>query len=59
MPIRKKTEKLNTYVSRCISQRQKEHPDEDIKQSTAACYSMGREFWKPKSKVGEKARKKL
>ena len=59
MPVRKKTEKLNTYVSRCISQRQKEHSDEDIKQSTAVCYDMGREFWKPKSKVGGKARKRL
>lgn len=59
MPVRRKTEKLKPYVSRCISQRQEEHPGESIEQSTGTCYEMGRSFWKPKGKVGEKARKKL
>jgi len=33
------------FVSACISQRQDEHPDEDVDQSTAICYSM----WSDKS----------
>lgn len=28
------------FVSACIPQRQKEHPEEDVNQSTAICYSM-------------------
>lgn len=28
------------FVSACIPQRQKEHPEEDVDQSTAVCYSM-------------------
>ena len=50
MPVIKKDEDLSTYVKRCVSIRQAEHPDEDIKQSVAVCYSMGREHWKPKKK---------
>jgi len=51
MPVRRKGEKLTKYVSRCVSARQREHPDEPIKRSVAACYSMGRTFWRPKRKT--------
>jgi len=50
MPVREKGEDLSTYIKRCVPIRQSEHPDEDVKQSTAICYSMGREYWKPKKK---------
>lgn len=46
MPERAKGEKLKTYVSRCIKARRKEHPEEKMNRSVAACYSMGREWWK-------------
>lgn len=42
MPHRTKGESLTKYVSRCVAERQKEHPNEDQKQSVAICYSMGR-----------------
>jgi len=48
MPERKKGEPLKGFVSRCIRQRRHEHPDEKHTRSIAACYSMGREWWKRK-----------
>ncbi len=42
MPERREGEGLKVYVASCIAIRQREHPGEDIKQSTAICYSMGR-----------------
>lgn len=49
MPLRKKGEKTKAYVSRCVSERQKEHPGEDQKQSVAICYSMAKnKKWKEK-----------
>ena len=56
MPVRGEKEKLSPYVARCVAARQKEHPGEDVKQSVAICYSMGRKRWKPKN---EKARETL
>lgn len=49
MPVRAKKEKLRDYVSRCISVRRHEHPEEPKKKTIAACYSMGRTHWKPKT----------
>ena len=46
MPERAKGEPLKKYVSRCIKTRRSEHPDEKMSKSVAACYSMGREWWK-------------
>lgn len=51
MPEREKGEKLSSYVGRCISARRKEHPGESHEQSIAACYSMGRSWWKDKGNV--------
>lgn len=48
MPERQKSEKLNDYVSRCISARRKEHPEEPQDKSIAACFAMGRTYWKAK-----------
>jgi len=48
MPERKKGEPLKGYVKRCISARRGEHPDEEVPKSIAACYSMGRKWWKRK-----------
>ena len=48
MPERTKGEPLKKYVSRCIKERRHEHPDEKMSRSVAACYSMGREWWKRK-----------
>ena len=42
MPKRKKGESLKNYVSRCVPVRRKEHPEESVKRSVAACYGMGR-----------------
>lgn len=36
-------EKKKDWIARCISTRQKEHPDEKTDQSTAVCYSMWRD----------------
>jgi hypothetical protein len=46
MPERSKGEKLEDYVSRCIMARRHEHPEEPRDKSVAACYAMGREWWK-------------
>ncbi len=46
MPTRARGEKLSDYVGRCIMARRKEHPEESQEQSVAACYSMGRKWWK-------------
>ena len=46
MPERAKGEPLKKYVSRCIRERRHEHPDEKTTRSIAACYSMGRKWWK-------------
>lgn len=40
MPTPNEGESKKAYVSRCIGVRQNEHPDEDVKQSSAVCYSM-------------------
>jgi hypothetical protein len=42
MPTPRKGESQKAYVSRCISMRQHEHPEENTKQSAAVCYSMYR-----------------
>lgn len=46
MPTPTKGEGQQKYISRCIPIRQKEHKGEDVKQSTAICYSMYREWLK-------------
>lgn len=56
MPERKKGEKLSDYVSRCISTRRQEHSEESQDQSIAACYSMGRTWWKDKGGRGRESR---
>ena len=48
MPERAKGEPLKKYVSRCIKERRHEHSEEKMSRSVAACYSMGREWWKRK-----------
>ena len=48
MPEREKGEKLSDYVSRCISTRRKEHPEEPHDKSIAACFAMGKTYWKAK-----------
>ena len=50
MPRRKKGESLKNYVSRCVPVRRKEHPEESVKRSVAACYGMGRKKKKGKKK---------
>jgi hypothetical protein len=40
MPKLKPGESQKDYVRRCIPVRQHEHPEEDVKQSAAVCYSM-------------------
>jgi len=50
MPVRTKSESLQSYVGRCIPMRAKEHPELPHKAIVASCYSMGRSHWKPKKK---------
>ena len=57
MPIRKKGEPLNKYVSRCIPVREGEHPELPQDAIVASCYSMGRKYWKPKKKSKHKGKK--
>jgi len=45
MPAKQKGESEQHYVSRCIKIRQREHPDEKVKQSAAVCHSMFRNNW--------------
>lgn len=62
MPERKQGEPMVDYVNRCIPIRQKEHPDEDVKQSAAICYSMGRKQaaeWRARNRAGRLARRSL
>jgi len=42
MPTPKKGEKEEEYISRCISMRRSEHPEESNKKSQAVCFSMWR-----------------
>jgi len=51
MPTPSKGESQKDFVSRCIPIRQKEHPDEDPKQSAAVCNSMYREAHKAKALI--------
>ncbi len=50
MPERQRNEPLKAYVSRCINERRREHPEEKHTKSVAACYSMGRRWWREKGK---------
>lgn len=47
-------EKKDSWISRCISTRQNENPNEDQKQSVAICYSM----WRDKHGGKKPAKKK-
>jgi len=42
MPNPKKDEKEKDFISRCVPYVKKEHPEWEIKQVTAVCYSMWR-----------------
>jgi hypothetical protein len=55
MPERQKNEKLSDYVGRCIMARRHEHPEESHERSVAACFSMGRTWWKEKQSGHRKA----
>lgn len=56
MPERRKKEKFEDYVSRCVMTRRHEHPEESQKQSLAVCYSMGR-TWRKGQKHGSRKAK--
>jgi hypothetical protein len=51
MPKPQEGESQSDFVSRCISVRQHEHPDEDTKQSSAVCYSVWSDNKKKESKL--------
>ena len=57
MPERQKGQSLSDYVSICIASRRKEHPDEPQDKSIAACYSMGRSWWKQGGKSESRSTK--
>ena len=40
MSTKRKSESKSSYVSRCISVRQREYPKKSVKQSTAVYYSL-------------------
>jgi hypothetical protein len=51
MPKPKPGESQKDYVSRCIPVRRHEHPEEDVKQSAAVCYSMYKQAHESSSPV--------